>query len=249
MSNILNVSGYRFVAIDEPDMLRTVLFDRARALNLLGTALLANEGINLFLAGAPEAIHEFLRGLRQDPRFADIDVKQSWSDSQPFRRLLVKVKREIIRMNQPAVQPSEGRAAALDPVILARWLGQGRDDEGREVVMLDTRNAFEVEHGRFEGALDWRLSRFSDFPLAFQQHRDELAGKAVVSYCTGGIRCEKAAIYMRNAGLPHVYQLEGGILKYFELAQGRHFRGKCFVFDERALLDSELQPALDATAA
>ncbi len=226
-----------------------MLLERASALGLRGTILLASEGINLFLAGAPAALREFLRTLREDARFAAIKAKESWSDSQPFRRLLVKVKREIIRMNQPAVQPSEGRAAALDPVILARWLGQGRDDEGREVVMLDTRNAFEVEHGRFEGALDWRLSRFSDFPLAFRQHRDELAGKAVVSYCTGGIRCEKAAIYMREAGLPHVYQLDGGILKYFELAQGRHFRGKCFVFDERALLDSELQPALGSAAA
>jgi UPF0176 protein len=112
-------------------------------------------------------------------------------------------------------------------------------------VALDTRNAFEVDHGTFEGAVDWRLQKFSDFPAAVKQHKAELQGKTVVSFCTGGIRCEKAAIYMREAGLDHVWQLDGGILKYFEQTGGAHFRGNCFVFDEREALDPDLRPAED----
>jgi UPF0176 protein len=158
--------------------------------------------------------------------------------------MLVKIKREIIRMNMPAVQPGRQRAPAVPPRTLARWLGQGHDDEGRPVVTLDTRNGFEVAQGAFDGAVDWRLAKFSDFPAALDAHREELAGKTVVSYCTGGIRCEKAALVMQAAGLERVYQLEGGILKYFEETSGApHWRGTCFVFDERVALDPSLQPA------
>jgi UPF0176 protein len=111
-------------------------------------------------------------------------------------------------------------------------------DEGRPVVMLDTRNGFEVDAGAFAGALDWRLARFSDFPAAAQAHAAELQGKTVVSYCTGGIRCEKAALWMQQAGIPHVLQLDGGILRYFEDVPGApHWQGSCFVFDERVALD------------
>ena len=123
---------------------------------------------------------------------------------------------------------------------MKRWLDQGHDDDGRPVVTLDTRNDFEVDQGTFRGALDWRISKFTEFPQALLAHRDELAGKTVVSFCTGGIRCEKAAIFMREAGLPHVWQLEGGILQYFEETGGAHFDGSCFVFDERRALDADL---------
>jgi UPF0176 protein len=113
-------------------------------------------------------------------------------------------------------------------------------DEGRPVVMLDTRNGFEVDAGAFAGALDWRLARFSDFPAAVQTHAAELQGKTVVSYCTGGIRCEKAALWMQQAGIPHVLQLDGGILRYFEDVPGApHWQGQCFVFDERVALDPQ----------
>jgi UPF0176 protein len=243
VNSVLNISAYRFVAIEEPQLLRTELLGEARRLGLLGTILLAHEGINLFLAGGEDPLREFLQDLRGDPRFTGIEVKESWSAEPPFRRLLVKVKREIIRMNHPAIQPAQGRAPAVDAATAKRWLDQGHDDEGRPVVTLDTRNAFEVDHGTFEGALDWRLSKFSEFPDALQAHRAELEGKTIVSFCTGGIRCEKAAIYMRDAGLDHVWQLEGGILKYFEATGGAHFRGGCFVFDEREALDADLRPA------
>ena len=243
MNSVLNISAYRFVGIDDPQALRDRLAPRAGELGLLGTILIAGEGINLFLAGEPETVGTFLDDLRADPRFAGLQAKESWSQRQPFRKLLVKVKCEIIRMNHPAIQPAAGRAPALDAVTLKRWLDQGHDDAGRPVVTLDTRNAFEVDEGTFEGALDWRLHKFSDFAAALQAHATELAGKTVVSFCTGGIRCEKAAILMREAGLDHVWQLDGGILKYFETAGAAHFRGHCFVFDERELLDAQLAPA------
>src|SRR5690606_21625511 len=145
---------------------------------------------------------------------------------------------EIIRMDRPAIRPSARRAPALPAATLRRWLDQGHDDEGRPLALLDTRNAFEVDHGTFEGAVDWRLAKFSEFPRALEERAEQLRGKAVVSFCTGGIRCEKAALVMEEAGLEHVWQLEGGILKYFEEAGGAHFRGRCFVFDEREALDS-----------
>lgn len=242
MNSVLNISAYRFVTIGDPQDLRATLSSRAASLGLLGTILLAEEGINLFLAGAADAVRGFLADLRRDERFADLETKESWSAQQPFRKLLVKVKPEIIRMNHPAIQPAQGRAPAIDGPTVKRWLDQGHDDEGRSVVALDTRNAFEVDHGTFEGAIDWGLKKFSDFPAVLDAHKAELQGKTVVSFCTGGIRCEKAAIYMREAGLDHVWQLDGGILKYFEQTGGAHFRGNCFVFDEREALDPELDP-------
>jgi UPF0176 protein len=242
VNSVLNISAYRFVPIADPQSLREELRAGAHALGLLGTILLAPEGINLFLAGAPGSLREFVTRLRSDERFAEMEPKESWSQAQPFRKLLVKVKREIIRMNHAAIQPALGRAPAIDAQTARRWLAAGRDDDGRPVVTLDTRNAFEVDHGTFEGAIDWRLSKFSEFPQALRAHRRELEDKTVISFCTGGIRCEKAAIYMREAGLEHVWQLDGGILKYFEETGGAHFRGDCFVFDEREALDAKLSP-------
>ena len=243
MLPILNIAGYRFARVDDPAALREALLARAQRCQLLGTILLAGEGINLFLAGGEREVREFLRALRAVPPFAGIEVKESWSAQMPFRKLIVKVKREIIRMNHPQIRPADARAPAVDAATVKRWLDRGHDDEGRPVVTLDTRNAFEVDHGTFEGAIDWRLSKFSDFPAALAAHRGELEGKTVVSFCTGGIRCEKAALYMREAGIGHVWQLDGGILKYFEAAGGAHFRGECFVFDERESLDADLRPA------
>jgi len=241
---ILNISTYKFVPLPDAHALRTTLLQRATALNLKGTVLLAEEGINLFLAGPPEAVRGFMAQLHADARFADIVPKESWSDTQPFRKMLVKVKHEIIRMNQPSIKPdfsrADGRAAFVDAHTLKRWLDAGHDDEGRPVVTLDTRNTYEVDEGTFEGAIDWRLSKFTEFPPALLAHKAELDGKTVVSFCTGGIRCEKAAMYMREVGVEHIYQLDGGILKYFEETGGAHYQGGCFVFDERRALAPDL---------
>lgn len=242
MSAILNISAYKFVPLPDASALQATLTDRATALQLKGTILLAEEGINLFLAGRAPAVQDFVGQLRQDARFADLTPKESWSATQPFKKMLVKVKREIIRMDHPAIQPAQGRAPAVSPATLKRWLDAGADDAGRPVVLLDTRNGFEVDEGTFEGAIDWRLGKFSDFPQALLAHQAELQGKTVVSFCTGGIRCEKAAIFMREHDLPNTYQLDGGILKYFEETGGAHYRGNCFVFDERRTVDAQLAP-------
>ncbi|MCY4744408.1 sulfurtransferase [Pelomonas sp. UHG3] len=243
---ILNISCYLFVSLADTAALRDRLHAHAEQLGLKGTVLIAEEGINLFLAGPPEAVNAWVDALRADARFAALTPKESWSETQPFQRLKVKVKPEIIRMNRPTVRPDQApRAPALPPATLARWLGQGHDDDGREVVMLDTRNGFEVDVGAFDGAIDWRLHKFSDFPDALAAHRDELAGKTVVSYCTGGIRCEKAAMVLEAEGLT-AWQLDGGILKYFEETGGPHYHGGCFVFDERESLAPNLQPVAPA---
>jgi len=240
VTSILNISAYLFTALNDTASLRESIRSQAGAAALKGTVLLAEEGINLFLAGQADALRDFVAWLKRDARFAELEPKESWSREVPFGKLLVKVRREIIRMNHPTIQPAAGRHPAIDAKTLARWLDQGHDDEGRPVLMLDTRNAFEVEQGRFRGAVDWQIHKFSDFPRALLKHRDELQGKTVVSYCTGGIRCEKAALLMAEAGVDHVLQLDGGILKYFEDTSGQHFDGTCFVFDAREAVDASL---------
>ena len=247
------IAAYRFVDIADGPALRSQLFERAQHLALKGTVLLAPEGINLSLAGTPAAVAQWLRELQADARFAQLELKSHGAAAPPFKRLLVKLKREIIRMNEIGVQPQAGRAPAVNSSTLLRWLQQGHCDEGRPLVMLDTRNAFEVDAGRFEGALDWRLARFGSFPAALQAHREELAGKTVVSYCTGGIRCEKAALWMAQQGIAHVHQLDGGILRYFESVphipgadgtlRSPHWQGSCVVFDERQAVGPDLQAA------
>ncbi len=242
MNDILNISSYKFVQLTDLPELRERLHDQTIRLGLKGTILIAEEGINLFLAGSAQAIQAFVSWLKSDSRFADLNPKESWSDRQPFRKMLVKIKREIIRMDHPTIRPATGRAPSVSPETLNRWLDQGHDDEGRPVVVLDTRNAFEVDCGTFQNAIDYRITKFTEFPEAIKADRERLADKTVVSFCTGGIRCEKAAIYMREIGLSHTYQLEGGILKYFEETDAHHYRGACFVFDERIALTSDLSP-------
>ncbi|HJV84325.1 MAG TPA: sulfurtransferase [Noviherbaspirillum sp.] len=239
----VNIAAYKFVTFDDTAEMRPQFRALCEELGLKGTILLSPEGINLFLAGLREPIDRFLAWLRADERFADIAVKESLSDRQPFTRMLVKLKREIITMKHPLIRPEEGRAPAVDAQTLKRWLDQGHDDDGKPVVMMDTRNAFEVDVGTFRNTIDYRIGKFSEFPEAVAHHKDELRGKTVVTFCTGGIRCEKAAIHMQNVGYESVYQLDGGILKYFEEVGGAHYTGECFVFDYRTALNPQLEPA------
>jgi UPF0176 protein len=241
VASVLNISAYLFTHVTDVHHLRRALRERALSAGLKGTILLAEEGINLFLAGEAGAVRGFVAALREDARFAPLTAKESWSAQQPFGKLLVKVKGEIIRMDHPTIRPAASRAPAVEPATLRRWLDDGRDDEGREVVLLDTRNAFEVGYGAFEGAVDLRIERFTQFPDAAAAAAAELRGKTVVSYCTGGIRCEKAAIYLREVGVD-AFQLDGGILGYFEQVGGAHWEGECFVFDEREALTPDLVP-------
>ena len=232
MTTLRHLRAYRFIALDDAAGWRAAIHARATALELKGTVLVAAEGINLNLAGTAAALADFLAWLRGHASFAELQSHFDAAPVLPYRRLLVKHKREIIRMDRPAIRPAEGRAAALAPQTLARWLDRGHDDAGRPLALLDTRNGFEVDAGRFEGAIDWRLARFGEFPAALAAHRAELEGKTVVSYCTGGIRCEKAALLLREQGI-EAWQLDGGILGYFDAVGAAHFEGGCFVFDER----------------
>ncbi len=238
---IVNISAYKFITFDDTAEQRPRFQQQCLDLGLKGTILLSPEGINMFLAGSREAIDGYMHWLHQDPRFADIVAKESLSEKQPFNRMLVRLKREIITMKHPLIKPELGRAPAVNAHDLKRWLDQGHDDDGRPVVMMDTRNDFEVDVGTFDHTIDYRIRKFSEFPDIVEQHRDELNDKTVVTFCTGGIRCEKAAIHMKNIGYEHVYQLEGGILKYFEEVGGAHYQGDCFVFDHRTALNPQLQ--------
>jgi UPF0176 protein len=230
--SIVNLSAYKFVTIESGADWRAQLVDRCQSLGLRGTILLAPEGINLFVAGEPEQIDAFMEYLRTNPlfegKFSDLEFKESVSATQPFGKMLVKLKREIITMKKPAIRPELGRAPSVGAATLKVWLDRGHDDEGRPVVMLDTRNAFEVDVGTFDQALDYRIGKFSEFPGVIEEHRADLEGKTVVSFCTG---------------IDHVYQLEGGILKYFEEVGGAHYHGECFVFDHRTALNAALEPA------
>ena len=241
LPQIVNIAAYKFVTFDDTVAQRPRFQALCTDLGLKGTILLSPEGINLFLAGTRSSIDQFLAFLRSDPRFADIEVKESLSEKQPFNRMLVRLKREIITMKHPLIKPELGRAPAVEAATLKRWLDQGHDDQGKPVVMLDTRNAFEVDVGTFENTIDYRIEKFSEFPAIIEREKETLNDKTIVTFCTGGIRCEKAAIHMKNIGYNSVYQLEGGILKYFEQVGGVHYKGDCFVFDHRTALNPQLQ--------
>ena len=248
---IVNTAAYHFHALEEDlQLLREQLFQRAQANGLMGTVLVSAEGLNLFLAGSGAGIDAFYAPLLADPRFADMVIKRSYSEHMPFARLKVKLKKELISFRRADGQPLDyPRSPGVDPATLARWLAQGHDDAGKPVVMLDTRNQQEVAYGTFADALTFAIDKFTDLPAALEPHRESLKDKTVVSFCTGGIRCEKAALWMVNDGMDNVLQLDGGILAYFEQVGGAHYDGGCFVFDERVSLDPQLRPLKDAPVA
>lgn len=238
MSEITNASAYLFTPLADLPPLRAQLLARAVALHLKGTVLLSPEGINLFVAGARADVDAFLYTVRGLPGLERLTAKISLSASAPFGRMRVKLKREIIAFGVPGIDPARRPSRRLAPETLKAWL-----DAGRPVTLLDTRNAYEIERGTFRGARAAGISRFRDFPRAVAGLPPELKDQPVVTFCTGGIRCEKAAPYLEREGFKDVYQLDGGILKYFEQCGGAHYQGECFVFDEREGLDAELRAA------
>ncbi len=248
---ILNIAAYLFVAIDDADALASRIRERAEADGLRGSVLVAPEGLNLFLAGHEATLRGFLDWLRDDPRFAGLYAKESWSEAVPFAKLKVKRKDEIIAFRREHATPLEtgARAPAVEPATLARWIEQDyRDDAGRRLVLLDTRNREEFGFGTFKDALTLPIDNFTELPEALAPHRDALRDATVVSFCTGGIRCEKAALWLRHDGMDNLLQLDGGILGYFEQVGGAGYDGRCFVFDERVALDPALKPLADGEA-
>ncbi len=239
---ILNIAAYRFVAVDQLPERREALSELCQNLNLKGSILLSTEGINLFLAGTEANITTFIRYLNEAPLFQalgmdSVPYKKSWSENQPFNRMLVKLKQEIIPLGLPEIQPSQHTAPALPPQLLKQWL-----DEGVEFTLLDTRNDYEIRLGTFEKATVLDLQHFRDFPSACAKQLPlEAKQKPLVMFCTGGIRCEKASVALEEQGYTQVYQLEGGILNYFEQCGGAHYTGDCFVFDKRVALDPNLE--------
>ena len=231
---ITNIAGYRFVDIEDRDNLRQPFRDITEKLGLKGTILLSNNGINFFLAGTQKAIDGYILYLNEDERFQNIPLHISYTDYQPFRRMLVRLKKEIIALGMDEIRPVEYTGQFIEPTEFKEWL-----DEGREVMILDTRNDYELRLGTFENAIDLDIKSFRQFPEAIKKLEQDKA-TPLVMFCTGGIRCEKASVVMENQGWENVYQIKGGILGYFKETGGAHWDGDCFVFDQRVSIDKEL---------
>lgn len=231
---ILNIAAYKFISLSAHQLphWRLSFKNQALACALKGTILLSQEGINLFLAGNPDNIAQFKNFVKEFSEFNALNYRESRSLTQPFKRLLVRLKKEIISMGRPSIQPEKETAPYIDPHTLRQWYQQGR-----EMIVLDTRNQYEVALGTFHNALNLELKNFRSFPDAIHQLPPEAKNLPIVTFCTGGIRCEKAALWLKDQGYPEVYQLQGGILNYFEQCSHDYFNGKCFVFDERCVID------------
>lgn len=235
MNSIVNIAAYKFVELPELRSLRARLLALCKNWDLKGTILLSVEGINLFVAGTADKIDLLLAELRGVPGLEDLSPKFSETDHQPFRRMLVRIKKEIIAFGVAGINPAQRTSPKLSAKELKQWL-----DEGRPVTLLDTRNDYEVKLGTFKQALPIGIDHFRDFPAAVRKLPAPLKEQPIVMFCTGGIRCEKAGPFMEMEGFKHVFQLEGGILKYFEECGGAHYAGECFVFDQRVGLDPSL---------
>lgn len=236
MDMVVNIAGYRFVDLPDRDDIRDPMLEECLRLNLKGSILLSQNGINFFLAGIQSSVDGFLQYLELDERFIGIDLKISYTDYQPFRRMLVKRKREIISLGLDDIKPSEFTGPHISPTEFKRML-----DEEEDIVILDTRNDYETRIGSFEGSIDLDIQSFRNFPDAIETLPDEYKSKTFVMYCTGGIRCEKASAVMLNAGFEDVRQLDGGILAYLEQHGESHWNGDCFVFDQRVAVDHNLR--------
>lgn len=237
--NILNIATYKFISLaaETLPILRDQLKQKAQQCGIKGTILLSTEGINVFLAGEIAAIELWMDDIKTIPEFFDLTFKRSESAYIPFKRLLVRIKREIITMQQPAIQPAQKTAPYLEPEQLRQWY-----QLQQEMVVLDTRNQYEVEMGTFSQASHLNIENFKDFPEAVANLPASFKTKPIVTFCTGGIRCEKAAAYLLEQGFTQVWQLKGGILNYFAQCGGEYFSGNCFVFDDRIALDAQLNP-------
>jgi len=233
---ILNAAAYKFTPLAGLPSLREKLKVFCSDAGLKGSILLSPEGINLFVAGASGPVEALLERIRTIPGLGDLTAKRSRSLDQPFSRMLVKIKKEIIAFGVPGIEPAHTNSSRIAPGELKAWL-----DEGRPVTLLDTRNHYEVKLGTFSRAKTLGIGHFRDFSKAIRSLPAEMKETPVVLFCTGGIRCEKAGPFMEREGFRNVFQLEGGILKYFEECGGSHYQGECFVFDKRVGLDPDLR--------
>lgn len=233
---------YRFAAIDDPAAVRGALEERARVLGIKGTLLVAGEGINGTIAGPAAAIDAMVERIRALPGCADLLPKYADAAAMPFHRLKVRLKREIVTMGVAGIDAARDAGTTVAP---REWNALVDDPD---TVVIDTRNAYEVAVGSFAGAVDPATESFRDFPAWVEAHHDELAGKRIAMFCTGGIRCEKATALMKERGFGEVFHLDGGILRYLEempQVESR-WQGECFVFDERVAVGHALAPGSHA---
>lgn len=235
---ILNLAGYLFVELDKDhlEQVRYQLRDVAKKLNIKGSILLSTEGLNCFYAGFEPDVRAFqVEFAKFIPEAKKIDYREHYSHVRPFSRVLIKIKPEIIRMACPEVDPVVETVPHLSPEDLAAWYAAGKD-----MLVLDTRNIYETDLGLFKDALDLRIDKFTDFPEAVTKAVPKDINKPIVMYCTGGVRCEKAGEYMRQQGYKDIYQLDRGILGYFEKVGSDNYEGDCFVFDKRVGVKTDL---------
>ena len=233
--DVLNIAGYKFEPLNDVEGLVPEFQSVCDDLDLKGSVYLSSNGINFSLAGSEEAVQQYLYFMEQDRRFLDIPLKKTYSETQPFRRMKVRQKKEIISLGRDDINPRELTGDYITPQELCAMYENNED-----VIVLDTRNEYETRVGLFENAVDLQLDTFRDFPDAIEQLPEEYKDKQIVMYCTGGIRCEKASAVMLKAGFSDVKQLEGGVLDYFKETGGKYWNGDCFVFDERVALDTDL---------
>ena len=231
----LNIAGYKFEQLDSLDALIPEFQDKCDELELKGSVYLSPRGINFSISGTETNIEKYIEFMENDPRLLNIPLKRTYSETQPFRRMKVRLKKEIISLGRDDIDPRELTGEYVSPQELLSMYENNED-----VVVLDTRNEYETRVGLFENAVDLQLDTFRDFPKAIEQLPEEYKEKQIVMYCTGGIRCEKASAVMLKAGFTDVKQLEGGVLDYFKETGGKYWNGDCFVFDERVALDTDL---------
>jgi UPF0176 protein len=238
MDSLVVAAVYKFVKLSDCAALREPLLARCDALGITGALLLAEEGINGTIAGTRSGIDQILAYLRSDPRLADLEHKESAADQPPFYRMKVKLKKEIVTMGVPGIDPTELAGQYVKP---EDWNALISDPD---VLLLDTRNDYEVDVGTFKGAVDPRITTFREFPGYVKNNFDPEKQLRVAMFCTGGIRCEKASAYMLQQGFSEVYHLQGGILKYLENvpAEESLWQGECFVFDQRVAVGQGLAP-------
>jgi len=232
---VVNIAGYRFIDLQDRDQLREPFLKRCEELHLKGTILLSPNGINFSLSGSQESVDGYLEFLESDDRFVGIPLKITYNDYQPFRRMLVRLKKEIISLGMDDINPIEFTGPNIKPIELQEML-----DNEEEVIVLDTRNDYEVRVGTFKNAIDLNIPSFRDFPQAVSNLPEEFKTKPIVMFCTGGIRCEKASAVMLKSGFENVKQLQGGVLDYFKDTDASHWDGDCFVFDDRVAVDKGL---------
>ncbi|WP_416878285.1 rhodanese-related sulfurtransferase [Litorimonas sp.] len=228
---------YQFTALPDYEALQPSLLKMCELLEIKGTILLAQEGINGTISGTHEAIDELLEFLREDPRLSDLEAKFSEAESAPFYRMKVRLKKEIVTMGVDDIDPNKVVGTYVDP---ADWNELISDSD---TILIDTRNDYEVEIGTFKGAVNPKTKTFRDFPNWVEENRESISKPKVAMFCTGGIRCEKASAFMKQNGFEDVYHLKGGILKYLETQPEEEslWGGECFVFDQRVAVRHNLE--------